>query len=137
MRTILRAGLVLGLGLWLAGVAAGQEALSKRDAGGPVAVTVTLLERPVIGASVRARVALDTHSVGLDGIKFDEAVIVRAPDGTELPPASVERGTGDGHHREAVLIFPAPGQSGALTIVVKNVGGIAERAFSWEVPLAR
>lgn len=39
MRTVVRAGLVLGLGLWLAGVAAGQEALSKRDASGPLAVT--------------------------------------------------------------------------------------------------
>ena len=137
MRVMVRAGLVLVLWLGLAGVAAGQEELSKRDASGPVAVTVTLLERPVVGASVRVRVALDTHSVGLDGIKFEEAVAVRALDGAEVAPAGVERATGGGHHREAVLIFPAPGQSGALIIVVKNVGGIAERAFSWEVPPAR
>jgi hypothetical protein len=137
MRVIVRAGLVLVLGLGLAGVAAGQEELSKRDAGGPVAVTVTLLERPVVGASIKAKVGLDTHSVGLDGIKFEEAVAVRTVDGAELPPASVEQATGGGHHREAVLTFPALGQSGALTIVVKNVGGIAERTFSWAVPPAR
>ena len=137
MRVMARAGLVLVLWLGLAGLAAGQEELSKRDASGPVAVTVTLLERPVVGASVRVRVALDTHSVGLDGIKFEEAVAVRALDGAEVAPAGVERATSGGHHREAVLIFPAPGQSGALIIVVKNVGGIAERAFSWEVPPAR
>lgn len=137
MRTIVRAGLVLVLGLGLAAVAAGQEALSKRDASGPVAVTVTLLERPVVGASIKAKVGLDTHSVGLDGIKFEEVVAARTPGGAEVPPLGVEQATGGGHHREAVLIFPAPGQSGALTIVVKNVGGIAERTFSWEVPPAR
>ena len=137
MRVTARGGLVLALGLWLAGVAAGQEALSKRDGSGPVVVTVTLLERPVAGASIKAKVALDTHSVGLDGLKFEEAVAVRVPDGTEVSATTVERATGGGHHREAVLIFPAPSQTGALTIVVKNVGGIAERTFSWEVPPAR
>ncbi len=130
---MVRAGLVLLLGLGLTGVAAGQEELSKRDASGPVAVTVTLLERPVVGASVRARVALDTHSVELDGIRFEAAAAVRTSDGTDHSPATVEQVSGGGHHREALLVFHAPDRPGPLNIVVKDVGGVATRNFIWDV----
>jgi len=133
MRRIVRAALVLVLGLGLTGVAAGQGALSKRHAAGLVAVTVSLLERPVAGASLKVKVGLDTHSMGLDAIRFETAVLVRAADGSEQPPSAVERATGGGHHREAVLVFAAPDRSGPVTIVVKDVGGVAMRNFVWEV----
>ncbi len=136
-----RAMAVLGslvlIGLLAPAPSAAQDALTKRDGRGPVAVTVALLESPAVGSPVRVRVALDTHSVGLDGITFGEAVAIRAPDGAEVPPASVERTSGGGHHREAVLLFPAVRPAGTLVIVVKDVGGIAERLFSWELPPAR
>ncbi len=133
MRVIVRVGLVLVLGLGLTGVAAGQEELSKRDASGPVAVTVTLLERPVVGASIKAKLALDTHSVGLDSIRFVEAVTLREADGTEFRATSVEQATGGGHHREAVVLLPAPTRPGTVTIVVNGVGGVAARDFTWGV----
>lgn len=76
---------------------------------------------------------LDTHSVGLDDIAFEHAVAMRTPDGTDLAPEAVEA-KGGGHHRRAVVVFPPLAQAGVVRIVVKNVGGVAERIFSWDLP---
>jgi len=110
-----------------------QSALTKRDGQGPVAVVVTLMEATASG--IRAKVVLDTHSVPLDGIAFDRAVSLRKPDGTDIPPAAVEGASGAGHHRQAVVTFPAIDGATAVEIVVKDVGGVAERLFRWASPL--
>ena len=110
-----------------------QSALTKRDGQGPVAVVVTLMEATASG--ITAKVVLDTHSVALDGIAFEQAVRLRRPDGTEIAPVAVEGASGAGHHREAVVKFPAIDGAMAVHIVVKDVGGIAERAFRWALPL--
>lgn len=136
MRPILRMTLALTMvSVWPAGISDAQEGLTKRDRQGPVTVTVTLTAPPAIGAPVKAKVALDTHSVALDGIALQEAVILRTADGNDLSPTAVEQAKGSGHHRQAVLVFPPPAAAGPLQIVVKNVGGVAERSFSWELPL--
>lgn len=122
------------LGPW--GRSEAQEPLTKRDQQGPVTVVVTLMPPTTPGAPIKAKVVLDTHSVGLDGIAFDRAVVMRT-DGTDVPPTAVEQPSGGGHHRDAVLVFPPPAQPGPVQIVVKNIGGIAERSFSWELPMAR
>ena len=88
-------------------------------------------------ATTKAKVVLDTHSVGLDGIAFDKVVALRSPDGADIAPTAVEQATGSGHHREATLVFPPPAQAGPLKIVVMNVGGVAERSFVWEMEPAR
>jgi hypothetical protein len=44
----------------------------------------------------------------------------------------VEQASGSGHHREAVLVFPPIAQPGPVRILVRNVGGVAERTFLWE-----
>ena len=138
MRAFLRGGVVLAmLTLWAVGSSEAQEGLTKRDGQGPVSVTVTLTAPPAVGAPVKAKVVLDTHSVGLDGIKFEEAVVLRTPDGTDIAPVAVEQTSGAGHHREAVLVFPPLARPGDVRIVVKNVGGVAERSFSWELPPTR
>ena len=72
MRAFLRGGVVLAmLTLWAVGSSEAQEGLTKRDGQGPVSVTVTLTAPPAVGAPVKAKVVLDTHSVGLDGIRFE------------------------------------------------------------------
>lgn len=136
MRSVIRVGLVITLAtVWASGASA-QEALTKSDRRGPVSVTVTLAAPPTIGAPIKAKVVLDTHSVGLDGIAFDSAVALWGADGGEVAPTAVQA-TGSGHHREAVLEFPAPAAPGKVRIVVKNVGGVAERSFEWEAQPAR
>jgi len=122
------------IALWAVGISDAQEGLTKRDRQGPVTVTVTLTESPSSGVPVRAKIVLDTHSIALDGIALEQVVALRVPDGSEVGPTAVEQAQGRGHHREAVLIFPPLASPGALRIVVRNVGSVAERQFIWELP---
>ena len=121
------------LTVWLGGLAEAQEGLTRRDTQGPVTVAVTLIHSPGPGTPIRAKVVLDTHAVALDGVAFEQAVVVRSPDGTEMAPTSVEQASGSGHHREALLVFPPLAQPGPVRILVRNVGGVGERTFLWEV----
>jgi hypothetical protein len=125
------------LTLWAVGLSEAQNGLTKRDRQGPVTVAVTLTAAPAVGEPVRAKVVLDTHSVGLDGLVFEQVVAVRTSDGSDLAPTAIERATGSGHHREATLVFPPLTSAGTLRIVVKDVGGVAERSFDWELSSAR
>lgn len=134
MRAMVRVGVVLAALAVSVSPVWGVEPATQRDTRGPVTVAVTLLEAGAGDGAVRARVVLDTHSVGLDGITFDEAVALRTAAGAEVRPSSVEV-TGSGHHREAIMVFAAP--PGPILIVVKGVGGVGERTFTWERPAAR
>lgn len=138
MHSFIRAAVILAMvALGTAGALEAQEGLTKQDRQGPVTVAVTLTAVPAVGAPIKVKVVLDTHSVGLDGIAFDKVVALRSPDGADIAPTAVEQATGSGHHREATLVFPPPAQAGPLKIVVKNVGGVAERSFVWELGPAR
>lgn len=133
MRSFLRVAPVLAMVVVGAvGVSDAQEGLTKRDAQGPVTVVVTLAAAPATGVPLKVKVVLDTHSVGLDAIAFEQAVALRMPDGKDLAPTAVEA-TDGGHHRSAELAFPPLTSAGPVRIVVKNVGGVAERSFSWEI----
>lgn len=137
MRSFLGIGVALAIGVvGVVEVTGAQQELTKQDRQGPVTVAVTLMEPPVVGAPLKAKVVLDTHSVGLDSIAFEKAVVLRTSDGTDVAPSAVEA-SGSGHHREAVLIFPTLTQAGTVRIVVKDVGGVPERSFLWEVASAR
>jgi hypothetical protein len=127
MRTILAMAVALLLNA--------QDGATKRDRQGPVTVTVTLAESSASG--IKAKVVLDTHSVPLDEIAFDQVVSLRRPDGADIPPVAVEQMTGGGHHRTAVVVFPAADGGTEMRIAVKNVGGVAERVFRWDLPLSR
>ena len=138
MPIFLRAAvMIIAMGLWSIGLSSAQDGSTKRDRQGPVTVAVTLIGPPASGDPVKAKVVLDTHSVSLDGIAFEKTVSIRAPEGADIAPTAVEQATGSGHHREAVLVFPPVSGPGPVRIVVRNVGGVAERNFSWELPPAR
>ena len=131
------AAMMIVTGLWSIGISSAQDGLTKQDRQGPVTVAVTLIGPPASGHPVKAKVVLDTHSVSLDGIAFEKTVAIRTAEGADLAPTAVEQATGSGHHREAVLVFPPVPGPGPVRIVVRNVGGIAERNFSWELTRAR
>ena len=137
MRSWLRVGLVVAA-LGSAGGASGQDALTQRDrqGQGAVTVTVTLAGPPEVGVPIRVTVVLDTHAVALDDVVFARAVALRTPEGAEVAPTRVEGSRGSGHHRAAVVVFPPVTQRGTVRIVVRNVGGIGERNFVWELPTA-
>jgi hypothetical protein len=132
MRLMRALTLALVVATLLAAPPSDAQELTKTDRQGPVAVAVTLSTAAVVGAPFEVKVELDTHSVGLDGIAFERAVVWRGPDGVEVTPMAAEQVKGSGHHREAVLVFPAISQAGTGRIVVKDVGGVAERVFEWE-----
>ena len=131
MRMIIALNLALMVAGFGAAPSSAQE-LTQTDRQGPVTVAVTLSGPPVVGTPVNARVVLDTHSIALDGIAFETAVVLRGPDGVEVAPTAVEQAKGSGHHREALLSFPPVRQPGTVQILVKAVGGVPERVFPWE-----
>jgi hypothetical protein len=63
--------------------------------------------------------------------------VLRTADGKELGPSAVEQAKGGGHHREAVVVFLPVADLGEVRVVVKNVGGVEERVFTWPLPAAR
>ncbi len=129
-------GLVLLIGI-APGRASAQDAQTQRDRQGPVTVAVTLVTPPSSGSPVTVQVALDTHSVALDAIALDRAVRLRDRDGAEVAPLSVNEAGGGGHHRQAEVVFPSIEGADQIRIVVKDVGGVPERVFVWDLPATR
>jgi hypothetical protein len=129
------AGVIAVLTVLAVNAIAVEPTLSREDRRGGVTVTATLLPSVTADGPLRVKVVLDTHSVGLDDLAFEDIIALRAPDGSEVPPVAIEEAKGSGHHREAVVVFA--GVRNPVLIVVKNVAGVAERSFSWEMPAAR
>ncbi|MDA8239326.1 MAG: hypothetical protein M0Z67_03020 [Nitrospiraceae bacterium] len=90
-----------------------------------VTVKVTLEDRNEI---LKFKVALDTHTAELDKYKFAEIVVLRA-DGKEYR-GSVKSEEGSGHHRSALIEFENP-KTKEVSVVVKDVAGVKERAFNF------
>ncbi len=77
-------------------------------------------------------VVLDTHSVDLEGYKFDEVIILRDDAGNVYKPFLVSQ-SGSGHHRTATVEFKdAEIESKAFELVVKGVAGVDERVFKFD-----
>ncbi len=114
-------------------VAAQAPAAAKQSVpGGGVTVDVTFLKER--GEAPTFQVVLDTHSVNLDGYRFEEIVRLRDGRGSEVAPAVVEGAKGSGHHREATVRFTWPDpKPNSLELVVKGVAGVPERVFRWSL----
>lgn len=100
--------------------------------GGSVTVRVMPLtmEAP---APLEFKITMDTHSVELNDDMM-KAVVLRDDTGMEFTPSAWEGPGGGGHHREGRIKFaPLPMNTKALTLVVKNVAGVSERRFTWEL----
>lgn len=130
-------GVIVVMMTLAANAVAVEPAPSRQDRKGPVTVTATLIPSVTGDGPLRVRVVLDTHSTNLDGLAFETIVALRGPDGKDVEPLAVEQAKGSGHHREAVVVFRAPAARGGLRVVVKNVGGVSERIFTWELPAGR
>lgn len=110
--------------------------LTRTSEGGQVTLKVTwqgFEANPVF------TVAMDTHSVNLDGYDLSRMVVLIPPSGQEIKAVSWEAPTG-GHHRMGTLRFPAtttgnqpvliPG-TGSFQLVIRGVGELPERVLSW------
>lgn len=84
-------------------------------------------------------VEMDTHVVNLDGYDLRKLATLRTDQGQDIQPASWNAPSG-GHHRNGTLAFPATTASGtpligpdarSITLVIRNVGDVPERTFTW------
>lgn len=100
-----------------------QKTQEKSEAG----VTVKVSQEGSDG-TVSFKVAIETHTVDLDGYKFDEIVVLRA--GGKEYQAKVKSQEGSGHHRSAVVEFDNPGTK-EVEVVIKGVAGVKERVFKF------
>ncbi len=109
--------------------------VTQTDRRGPVTVIATFTPAGSAGEPIRFTLKLDTHSVDLDGYQFDAIAFLRDGSGREVKATGVERTSGSGHHREATLVFSP--QEGPIELLVKGVGGVAERAFRFDAGAAK
>ena len=129
MRAVVRLAMMISLLITSLGLAVGAEPLTKRDTQGPVTVSATILVPVAAGAPVRLKIVLDTYSVALDDLELEDAVALRAADGTDLRPAAVDA-TGSGHHRQAIVTFPPMGDATRVVSTRGEVVGINSAIFS-------
>lgn len=84
-------------------------------------------------------VAMNTHSVDLDGYDLAQLAVLRTDTAQEVRPSGWDA-AGGGHHRAGTLTFPSQDADGkpllgpnvrAITLIIRNVAGIPERSFQW------
>jgi hypothetical protein len=73
-------------------------------------------------------ITLDTHSIDLEAYDLGTLAVLRTEAG-ELQPEQWSAPTG-GHHRSGRLVFP-PTDSRTFELVIRGVGEVPERTFSW------
>ncbi|MBM2827056.1 MAG: hypothetical protein HW403_1120, partial [Dehalococcoidia bacterium] len=86
------------------------------------------------------QVAMDTHSVDLDGYDLAQLGSLRTGKGQEVRPIKWDAPRGE-HHREGTLVFPeitpdgnpliGPA-AGVFELIIRDVAGIPERVFRWQ-----
>lgn len=106
---------------------------TKSDDQPPIAVRVTPMELGKDAKMWKFEISFDTHAGSLDQDPL-KSLILFDDKGNTYSPVSWEGPGAGGHHRQGMLIFnpirPAPPY---VELMVKDVGGIPERAFKWEI----
>ncbi|HSC71861.1 MAG TPA: hypothetical protein VLH58_10935 [Candidatus Methylomirabilis sp.] len=109
---------------------ADQTGLTQQVAGGGVMVVATLLKDQA--ETMAVKLALETHSVNLDGYILENLAVLRDDSGKRYQVQAVEQASGGGHHRLAVLRFgKVRAEARTLELIVKDVAGVKERTFRW------
>ncbi len=139
-------GMMGSMGQWLDGIGgmfgsgkdmdesrvAASPQLARTQAGGGVTVTATYLN-PRSGEEAKFDVAMNTHSVDLDGYDLKVLSLLRDDAGKEQKPLRVEN-EGSGHHRRTTLVFPKPSaKAKRLELVIKDIAGVKARSFRWDL----
>ena len=110
--------------------------LSRSDSQGPVMVTATYIPPDKATGEIHFQVRLNTHSVALDQYRSADLVFLRFDDGAERKSLGATR-QGGGHHVTDLLRFagPVPKGAGEMTLIIRNLGGVAERTLQWKLPV--
>lgn len=157
---LIAASLVLGVVTILGpGTAVGQTALQATRTDSQAGVTIKAVYATVAYFKANPRdalagkvdpernivfvITLDTHSGDLSGYDFVKNVILRNDRGQQVGPIRWVATSDGSHHRSGGLLFPKADPSGrtveeqakALELVVRGLGGVAERTLRWTLPL--
>ena len=127
-------------------MAGSPQKLTQEDTQGEVTVSVTLLtpDKPRADGKLAVQVKLATHAINLDQYQLEKLALLRDAQGREVPALGLASPSGGGHHREGMLTFPGIDASGkpllsheakTLTLILRGIGGVAERVFRWQLPL--
>ena len=147
VRLLAIAGLVVTLALVLAGCgsagsngsAGKQSSATRTSEGGGVTVAATWKGR---NAGPVFEVAMDTHSVDLDGYDLRKLAALRTDGGDEVRPSGAWDAPKGGHHREGTLTFPQRSPDGSrvigpdtrrIQLVIRDVADVPERSFEWKL----
>lgn len=106
---------------------------TKESSEGPVSVSATPTNLGNGSSSWDFAIALNTHSEDLtaDLVAVSELI---DDQGKSYKPVSWEGSPPGGHHRNGVLKFnPISPKPKAIELKIKNVGGVAERSFKWDL----
>jgi len=98
-----------------------------------VVVEITPLNLDQPGKTLDFRVAMNTHSVNLD-YDLTQLAVLRTERGDEVAPSRWD-GPRGGHHVRGTLSFPAPDLRGVrwVEVLIRDVAGVPERVFRWEL----
>lgn len=112
------------------------QASTQVSEGGQVTIEVTW-QGPRAGLVFE--VAMNTHSVDLDGYDLVKLAVLRTDRGQEVRPSRWDAPAG-GHHRRGTLVFPDKAPDGGpligpntawIELVIRDVAGVPERVFRW------
>lgn len=114
-------------------IQAGRTFVTQTDKAGGVTVKVTPRNLGRNAAVWEFTVVLDTHTQDLSQDLARSAVLVDAQGARHLS-LGWEGAAAGGHHREGVLKFkPLMPETRAVTLEISGIGGVAVRAFRWEL----
>lgn len=118
--------------------AASKKELRRVDEKGSVEVVVVYLN-PLGGIEDNQQsfeLTLDTHSDDLSKYKLADLSTLKVENGVEIEASELKNQGGGGHHISGTIIFEVSelGDAKYLELIVKNVGGVEERIFRWDLP---
>ncbi len=104
----------------------GNDSLTDEQNG----ITVTVSPKVISPSQAVFSVAMDNHSISLDEDLTRTTILVDAT-GKKYSPTTWNGSPPGGHHRSGELLFSGVGTNGPITLVFTNVGGAAQRTFTW------
>lgn len=112
----------------------GEGVAAQEKSAGEVKINAAFKNPQAVGGEeeLEFEVKLDTHTVDLDAYRLDKSVLLRDESGTAYSPVSAEP-SGSGHHREGKIRFKNPGKSGSVELLFKDLAGVKETVFKWEL----
>lgn len=72
----------------------------------------------------------NTHAADYSGYDFQSNIIIRDSQGKEYKALNISK-EGVGHHQSIEITFPF--LSSSFKLVVKNLAGVPERVFNWQI----